>query len=112
MNSDSTILLAQVPGGCAGGYTQLIPILLMVAVFYFLMMRPAQKRERERKEMLAAIKKGDLVVTSGGLLGKVSGLSDQIVTIEVAEKIRLRVMRSHIAGKQGTEIAAPAEPAS
>ena len=73
---------------------------LIVAVFYFVLIRPQQRRAREHRTMLQNLKKGDLIVTSGGLVGKISGLTDQIVTLEVAEKIRLRVMRSHIASKQ------------
>lgn len=88
---------------------QIFMLIAMFGVFYFLIIRPAQKRERERKEMLSNLKKGDLVVTTGGLLGRVSGMTDQVVTIEVAEKIRLRILRTHIAGKQGQELPAPQE---
>lgn len=90
----------------------LVMILLMFVIFYFLLIRPSQKRERERREMLAGLKKGDLVVTNGGLLGRISGITDQIVTLEVAEKIRMRVLRSHVAGRQGAEITPPQESSS
>lgn len=89
------------------GGANLVMILIMFVIFYFLLIRPAQKRERERKALLAGIKKGDLVVTNGGLLGRVTGLTDAVITLEVAEKIRLRVLRTHIAGLQGTAIQAP-----
>ena len=84
---------------------QLVPILLMFVVFYFLLIRPQQKKAREHQDMLANLKRGDEIVTSGGMLGKITGLDDRMVTLEVAEKIRLRVLRSHIAGKQGTPAA-------
>jgi preprotein translocase subunit YajC len=92
----------QVPGCLGGGMAQLIPILLMFVVFYFLLIRPQQKKAREHQNMLANLKRGDQIVTTGGLMGKITGIDDRVVTLEVAEKIRLRVLRSHIAGKQGT----------
>lgn len=80
--------------------SQLLPIILMMAIFYVLLIRPQQKRQREHKEMLDKLQRGDEIITSGGLLGRISGLSDKIVTLEVAEKIRIRVLRSHILGRQ------------
>ena len=82
---------------------QLVLMLLIVAVFYFVLIRPQQRRAREHRDMLSNLKKGDLIVTTGGLVGKISGMTDHVVTLEVAEKIRLRVMRSHIASKQTGE---------
>jgi preprotein translocase subunit YajC len=90
------------PGCLGGGMAQLVPILLMFVVFYFLLIRPQQKKAREHQNMLQNLKRGDQIVTTGGLLGKITGLDDRLVTLEVAEKIRLRVLRSHIAGKQGS----------
>lgn len=89
-----------VPGCGGGGFAQLIPLILMFVVFYFLLIRPQQKRAKEHQNMLSNLKRGDQVVTNGGMLGKITGLADKTVTLEVAEKIRLRVLRSHIAGKQ------------
>lgn len=90
-----------IPGCGGGGMAQLLPILLMFVVFYFLLIRPQQKKAREHQNMLANLKRGDQIVTTGGLIGKITGLTDRTVTLEVAEKIRLRILRSHIAGKQG-----------
>jgi preprotein translocase subunit YajC len=84
-----------------------IPILMMVAVFYFLIMRPQQKKQREQTEWLKSLKKGDDVVTTGGVIGRISGLTDNTVTLEVQEKVRLKVLRTHIAGKPP----APGQPA-
>lgn len=91
---------SQVPGGCGGGLANLLPMILMFAVFYFLLIRPQQKKAKEHREMLNNLKRGDEIITNGGMLGKVTGLTDRYVTLEVAEKIRLRVLRSHILGKQ------------
>ncbi len=66
------------------------------AIFYFLMIRPQQKRQKQTREMLASLKKGDTVITGGGLIGRVTGLSDSVVTLEVAEKVRVRVVRSSV----------------
>ncbi|MCC6749648.1 MAG: preprotein translocase subunit YajC [Deltaproteobacteria bacterium] len=75
-------------------------MIIMFVVFYFLLIRPQQKRAKEHREMLANLKRGDMIVTNGGMIGKITGITDRIVTLEVAEKIRLRVMRTHILGKQ------------
>jgi preprotein translocase subunit YajC len=89
-----------IPGCGGGGLYQLLPLVLMFVVFYFLLIRPQQKKAKEHQNMLANLKRGDTIVTTGGLLGKITGLTDRMVTLEVAEKIRLRILRSHIAGKQ------------
>ncbi len=85
----------QQPGGGGGG--QMIFIMGgMFLIFYLLMIRPQQKRQKEHQAMLDSLKKGDEVVTSGGIVGRVHSISDQIVTIEVAEKVRIRVTRGNI----------------
>lgn len=91
---------SSVPGCGAGGMANLLPLILMFVVFYFLLIRPQQKKMKEHRGMLSNLKRGDQVITNGGLVGKITGLTDKIVVIEVAEKIRLRVLRSHVAGKQ------------
>jgi preprotein translocase subunit YajC len=73
-------------------------ILAMFAIFYFLLIRPQQKQRKKHEEMLAALKKGDRVVSSGGLHGQVTGLTDDVVTMEIAPKIRVKVSRGSIAG--------------
>jgi preprotein translocase subunit YajC len=74
-------------------------MLLMFGVFWFILIRPQMKRQKEHQEMLAALKKGDLVVTRGGLVGKISGLSDNMVTLEIQEKVRVRVLRAYVERK-------------
>ncbi len=91
---------SKVPGCQGGGMANLLPLILMFVVFYFLLIRPQQKKAREHQNMLSNLKRGDTIITNGGLMGKITGLTDKTVTLEVAEKIRLRVLRSHIAGKQ------------
>ncbi len=89
-----------VPGCGGGGMAQMLPLILMFVVFYFLLIRPQQKKMKEHRAMLNNLKRGDQIITNGGLMGRISGITDKLVTLEVAEKIRVRVLRSHIAGKQ------------
>jgi preprotein translocase subunit YajC len=88
-------------GGAAqgGGSNQLmafLPLILLFVVFYFLLIRPQQKKAKQQKQFLENLKKGDEVVTSGGLYGKITGITDDAVTLEIAEKIRVKVLRSAI----------------
>ncbi len=80
----SGLVLAQA-GDTASSLMGMAPILLMFVVLYFLMIRPQMKRQKEHKALLAALAKGDEVISAGGLLGKVTKVSDNYVTIEVAE---------------------------
>lgn len=95
----ASIAYAQQGGaGSIGGLLgPLVPILLLFAIFYFLLIRPQQKRMREHQTMLQNLKRDDYVLTNGGLLGKVIGLTDQFVTLEIAEKVRVKVARNAIA---------------
>jgi len=83
-------------GGAGGGLGAFIPLILMFAIFYFLLIRPQQKRQKEHKAMLASLQKGDVVLTQGGLQGKITGLTDAVVTLEIAEKVRVKIQRAYI----------------
>jgi preprotein translocase subunit YajC len=85
------------PAGAAGGILSLAPLLLIFVAFYFLMIRPQQKRAKEMQNMIAAVKKGDSVVTGGGLLGKVTKVDDQYVEIEIATGVKVRAVKGTIA---------------
>ena len=104
---------AQPPGGplgalCGGQGGMFIPMIMIFVVFYFMLIRPQQKKQRELQDWLKSLKKGDEVVTSGGIIGKISGLKDNEVVLEVQEKVRMRFLRSHIAGKApGSATAGP-----
>jgi preprotein translocase subunit YajC len=82
--------------GLMGNLTTFLPLVLMFVVMYFLMIRPQQKRQKETKAMMEALGKGDEVATAGGILGKVSKVSDTYVTIEVAPGTELTVQKSAI----------------
>lgn len=85
------------------GASSLIFILLMFAVFYFLLIRPQVKRQKEHQAMLNALQKGDMVVTRGGLIGKITGITQHVLTLELQEKVRVRVMRQHVDQKYDPE---------
>ena len=94
-----------VPGCGGGGITQLLPLILMFLVFYFLLIRPQQKRTKQHKEFLNSLKKGDEVITSGGLFGRVTGITESVVTLEVADKVRIKVQRGNISGTKPKPVA-------
>src|SRR5690606_24002720 len=89
---------AQAAGGAGGAaFAQFIPLVLIFAIMYFLMIRPQQKRAKQHREMVAALKKGDQVVTQGGLIGKVVSARDDELEVEIAQGVRVRVIRSTVA---------------
>ncbi|HEX9948894.1 MAG TPA: preprotein translocase subunit YajC, partial [Thermodesulfobacteriota bacterium] len=76
---------------------------LLFAVFYFILIRPQQKRQKEHRQLLESLKKGDKVVTTGGIQGTIVALSDNVVTVEIADKVKVKVGRSYIAGLMKSE---------
>ncbi len=88
---------AQAAGGPLGGdIMAFLPMIAIVVVFYFLLIRPQQKRAKETKTMLSALQKGDEVVTAGGVVGRISKLSDAYADLEVAPNVEITVQRSAI----------------
>ena len=101
LTPDAAWAMAPSPGGGGPGGSQLMPTLVMFAakfaIFYFLMIRPQQRQKQQREQMLRAIKRGDRVVTSSGMFGTVTNLSDATVTLRVADQVKLEFERSAIA---------------
>ena len=82
-----------------GGLTSFVPIIVMIGIFYFLILRPQSKKAKETQRMLSELKKGDDVVTQGGIIGKITGMKDNSeVTLQIQEGVRIRVLRSSITG--------------
>jgi len=80
-------------GGLGG---MLIPLILMFGVFYFLLIRPQQKRQKEQKQLMAELQKGDKVVTSGGIHGVISNVKDQTIILKAADNVKLEITRANI----------------
>lgn len=101
------------PGQTAPAWVQMVPLVAMVAIFYFLILRPQQKREKLRQSFISALKRGDEVVTSTGMFGRVEGLTDQFVTLEISDGVRVKMLRSAISSSvQAVTQAAGASDAS
>ena len=84
-------------GAQSGGFTAFIPLIIMFAIFYFLLIRPQQKKTKQHREMISALKKGDRVVTSGGIHGRITSADDAVVTVEISDKVRIKINRGNIA---------------
>jgi preprotein translocase subunit YajC len=99
-----TLLAMGAPGpGAPSPWVQLIPFALVLGIFYFVILLPMKRRQQKVREFLAALKVGDQIVTSGGLYGTISRLTDQSVQIQIADKVRVEIARSAIVGYQGQE---------
>jgi preprotein translocase subunit YajC len=97
------------PEGGAAGFASFIPLILMFVIFYFLLIRPQQKRSKEHRSMIANLKKGDRIVTSGGLHGRVTGMDETTLTVEIADKVRVKISRGNVAAITQTAPTATAE---
>ncbi|MBI4798045.1 MAG: preprotein translocase subunit YajC [Desulfarculus sp.] len=104
-------------GEAAGGLGQIIQgplpmLILMFAIFYFLLIRPQQKKAKAHKELLSNLRKGDNIVTSGGIYGKITGITNDMVVVEIAPQVRIKIARGHVSGLatgEGTPAPAPAQ---
>ncbi|HIE07342.1 MAG TPA: preprotein translocase subunit YajC [Desulfarculaceae bacterium] len=98
----SSVAYAMAEGGMSGmaggmeGMKSFIPLILMFVIFYFLLIRPQQKRQKEHKALLSNLKRGDDIVTAGGIMGRITNVAEKFVTVEVAEKVRIKVARGQI----------------
>ena len=94
MSSTLMLAAAAAPTGGAGFFIQTIPLVLVFVIFWFLLIRPQQKRMKEHQAEIAAVKKGDRVVTGGGLIGKVTKVGDTEVEVELGPNIRVQALKS------------------
>jgi preprotein translocase subunit YajC len=96
------------PGqGAPSAWVQLLPFVLVLAIFYFVILLPMKRRQQKVQSFLAALKNGDRVVTSGGIYGTITRINDQSVQVQIADKVRIEVSRNAIVGYQGQEPIAP-----
>ncbi|AXQ92689.1 preprotein translocase subunit YajC [Cereibacter azotoformans] len=99
---------AAAPGGAAGAFTSFVPLILIFVIMYFLLIRPQQKKLKEHKAMVEALRRGDQVLTGGGIVGKVVKVhEDGIIDVEIAEGVKVRVMKSTI-----VQVMSKTEPAA
>ena len=108
MTETTTVQLAQAPDGASDGVGGLFgsPFILLIAMLllmYALIIRPQQRQQKEHKQMVSAVERGDMVVTNGGIHGKVTGVSDDILTVEIADRVRVKMNRSAVATRTSTE---------
>ena len=95
------------PAGAASSSLPMLLPLLLIPVLYLVMIRPQQKRQKEHKQMLANLQKGDTIFTAGGLRGKITGIDDAVITLEIADRVRVKVNRSAVGGLVSKGDAAP-----
>ncbi|HYV40906.1 MAG TPA: preprotein translocase subunit YajC [Thermoanaerobaculia bacterium] len=96
-------LLQAAPAPGTGGLLQFAPMIFIFVIFYFLLIAPMRKKQKKTQEMLAKLKKGDEVVTSGGLFGRIAALDEErgFVVLEISSNLKVKVLRSAIAGLSG-----------
>lgn len=90
-------------GGEGSGFMAVVPLFAMFAIFYFLLIRPQQKKQKKHREMIQNIKKGDRVLTQGGIYGTVMKVKDDTVVLQISEQVRVDVAKSAITALKGHE---------
>jgi len=90
-------------GVSAPAFMQFVPIILVFAIFYFLLIAPMRKRQKALQNLIENLKKGDRVVTNGGLYGTIAGVEDKAVILKVADNVKVKVSKSAVAGLEGQE---------
>jgi len=96
----STAQAQTATGGQPSAFEMFVPFIFIFVIFYFLIIRPQSKRQKDHAKFLTEVKRGDEVVTSSGILGRVEGLNEQFVTLEIAEGVKVKMLRSQIATSQ------------
>ena len=85
-----------------GGWVAFLPLLFILVIFYFLLILPAQRQRKRQQQMLGALKSGDRVITTGGILGTIVGIRENVIQLRIADQVLIEVLRSAIAGPQPT----------
>ncbi len=94
----NAIALLQLPAGAGAALVQFLPIVAIGLVFYFLVIAPANKQRKKTQEMISSLKKGDRVITTGGIYGTVQGVEPDAVYLKIAENVKVKVARSAVSG--------------
>jgi preprotein translocase subunit YajC len=101
------VAMATPAQGAPSAWVQLMPFVLVLAIFYFVILMPMKKKQQKVQSFLAALKVGDRIVTSGGIYGSITRLSDQSVQLQIANNVRIEISRNAVVGYQGQEPVAP-----
>ena len=99
----TTIAFAADEAPAAGGMGQLLsfaPLIILFAIFYFLLIRPQQKKAKENREMISKLEKGDMVITASGIHGAITGVAEDTVTVEIADNVKVKVSKEYITSKK------------
>ena len=106
MGIDLAYAMGTQPGGGGQGsqIMSFLPIIFIFVIFYFLLIRPQQKRSKDHRALLSNIKVGDTVLTTGGIYGKITGMRDDVITLEISDKVRVKINRGNIAGVTKQEV--------
>jgi preprotein translocase subunit YajC len=100
--------MGQSAGGAEGGQSNplvaFMPLILLFVIFYFLLIRPQQKKAKEHKEMLGNLQRGDSVITGGGLYGRITGISDDVISLDIGNNMEVKVHRGYIATVTNTDV--------
>ena len=94
----NAIALLQSTGGATAAIVNFLPFVALIAVWYFLVIAPGNKQRKQQREMLSALKKGDRVITTGGIYGTIQGVEPEAVYLKIAENVKVKVARSAISG--------------
>lgn len=98
-----TVLALLQSGGMGAIVAQVLPIVAIIAIFYFLVIAPANKQRKKTQDMLDALKKGDRVLTTGGIYGSVQGIENDVVYLKIADNVKIKIARSAVASVLGPE---------
>ena len=104
---DPFLVALAAPQGSPSPWLQIVPFILILGIFYFVMVLPMRKRQQKVQAFLAALKVGDKIITSGGIFGSITKVNDQTVQLQIANNVRIDVSRQAIVGYQGQEPVVP-----
>ncbi len=97
----SSVFAMATPSDGGGGWVQFVPFVLVIGIFYFVILMPMQRKQKKVQEFQQSLKVGDRVVTTGGIFGEITKVSDESVQLQIADKVRINISRAAIGGHQG-----------
>jgi len=95
---DVRVLLLAAQGQGQSAWTSLVPLAVMLGIFYFLLIAPMRKRQKQQEQMISELKTGDRVVTAGGIYGTIVGIKDDRLTLRIADQVKIEITKSSVSG--------------